>query len=184
MCGLCGVIVGRKRHRQPDELATISSAFTRLLVLNEARGTDAAGVAVVRRNGTCSVLKSPGPARRLIQDSHYGQMVRLDGDVTVILGHTRHKTRDSARNNRNNHPLLAGGICGTHNGHITNADELTEKYRLDRRAEVDSEVLLLLADRARTMTHFMRMPAQCQGRIAATFMRLSSCTSRQATCSE
>jgi amidophosphoribosyltransferase len=172
VCGLCGVIVGRKRHRPPDELATVSNAFTRLLVLNETRGTDAAGVAVIRRNGTCSLLKSPGPAHRLIQTHRYDQTLTLDGEVTALLGHTRHKTRGSALDNRNDHPLPAGKICGTHNGHIANADELAVKYGLARQAEVDSEVLFLLADRARSMAHFLRLFADCRGRVTAVFVRL------------
>ena len=50
MCGLAGVILGKKRRRR-EELRIIAGVFTELLVLNETRGADAAGVAVVRNDG-------------------------------------------------------------------------------------------------------------------------------------
>jgi glucosamine 6-phosphate synthetase-like amidotransferase/phosphosugar isomerase protein len=40
------------------------------------------------------------------------------------MGHTRWRTRGSETNSRNNHPIRAGIITGTHNGTIYNADYL------------------------------------------------------------
>jgi len=43
---------------------------------------------------------------------------------------------------------------------------------LPRHAEVDSEVLFRLADRARDTRGFLRLLSRCRGRISAAFVRL------------
>jgi len=171
MCGLAGAILGVKRRRS-DELRIISGIFTELLVLNEVRGRHAAGVAVIRKDGRYRLLKRPGPARQLVADKSYPRVLDLDNRVTVVLGHTRYKTRGSEQNSRNNHPIRAGSVIGTHNGHLANADHLAKKLRLRRTAEVDSEVLFRLASRAKDPNHFLRLLAGCRGRMSAAFVRL------------
>lgn len=184
MCGLAGVILGRKR-RQPHELLAIRSAFTGLLLLNQRRGHHATGVAVIRKDGSAAVFKRPITASSLIQADDYWQALQLDNSVTVILGHTRYRTRDSERNNANNHPLVVGpsagaaggarnaqGITyGTHNGTVLNADELFRRFRLPRTAEVDSEVLFRMVRRARNDAEFKSMLALCVGSTSAAWVR-------------
>jgi len=148
-----------------------------LLVLNEARGTDATGIAVVRKDGDFKLLKRPGPAGILVEDKLYHTVLDLDNKVTVVLGHTRRKTRGTERNALNNHPIRAGRVIGTHNGYIANADSLVRKLRLPRHAEVDSEVLFRLADRARDKGEFLRLLRRCRGRISAAFVCLDEPTS-------
>jgi len=139
MCGLAGVILGLKRRRR-EELRVIGGLFTELLLHSQRRGTDAAGVAVIRRNGRYRLLKRPGPAAGLVSDKLYWRVLDLDNGVTVILGHTRQKTAGSERNLLNDHPVRAGACLGTHNGWLSNADSLAREFRLPRVAEVDSEV--------------------------------------------
>jgi glucosamine 6-phosphate synthetase-like amidotransferase/phosphosugar isomerase protein len=172
MCGLCGVILGRKRRRR-TEIRQIAGLFTELLLDSQIRGTDAAGVAVVRRDGSYKLFKRPGPAALLVEDKLYGRVVSLDNKVTAVLGHTRRKTRGSEHNSRNNHPIVVGRlVCGTHNGTLANADHLASTLRLRRAAEVDSEVLFRLAERSRSDTEFRSLLARCRGRISAAFVRL------------
>jgi len=173
MCGLAGVILGRKRRRR-EELRVIGGVFTELLLLNQRRGTDAAGLAVIRRDGSHRLFKRPGPAVDLVSDKLYWRVLDLDSKVTVILGHTRQKTRGSERNNRNNHPIVVRRrTCATHNGHLSNADQLARELRLPRTAEVDSEVLFRLIDRSRDDRELKSLLARCRGRIAAAFVRLA-----------
>ena len=172
MCGLAGVILGRKRRRR-EELRVISGVFTELLLLNQRRGTDAAGVAVIRRNGSHRLFKRPGAAANLVGEKLYWRVLDLDNKVTIILGHTRQKTRGSEHNNRNNHPIVVGRlVCGTHNGTLANADHLARTLRLPRAAEVDSEVLFRLVERSRSDPEFRSLLARCRGRISAAFVRL------------
>ena len=172
MCGLAGVVLGRKRRRR-DELRVIGGMFTELLLLNQRRGTDAAGVAVIRRDGSHRLFKRPGAAANLVAEKLYWRVLDLDNKVTIILGHTRQKTRGSERNLLNNHPVRAGACLGTHNGWLANADRLARELRLPRVAEVDSEVLFRLVDRSRDDGEFRSLLARCRGRISAAFVRLS-----------
>ncbi len=68
-------------------------------------------------------------------------MDEVDNHTTILMGHTRWRTRGSEANSRNNHPIRAGIIIGTHNGTIYNADYLFRRLGLPRYAEVDSELL-------------------------------------------
>jgi len=170
MCGLTGVILGRKRRRR-DELLTIRTLFTGLLLLNQKRGHHATGVAVLRKDGSATVFKRPVAACRLIQAENYWHTLEPDNAVTVILGHTRYKTRGSERRNANNHPLETATCLGTHNGTVLNADELFRTLRLPRAAEVDSEVLFRMVDRAESDAEFKAMLALCAGPASAAWVR-------------
>ncbi len=82
------------------------------------------------------------------------------------------RTRGSETNSRNNHPIRAGAILGTHNGTIYNADHLFGRLRLPRFAEVDSEIIFRLADRfahesAIEPEGFKRALALCRGQMSA-----------------
>lgn len=74
-------------------------------------------------------------------------MAEVDNQTTILMGHTRWRTRGCETNSRNNHPIRSDIIIGTHNGTIYNADYLFRRICLPRYAEVDSELLFRLADR-------------------------------------
>ena len=86
MCGLAGVVLGKKRRRR-DELRIIGGLFTELLLLSQRRGIHAAGVAVVRKDGSHALLKRPGPAAQLVEHKLYPGVLALDNQVTVVMGH-------------------------------------------------------------------------------------------------
>ncbi|HOY64903.1 MAG TPA: glucosamine 6-phosphate synthetase, partial [bacterium] len=112
MCGLTGVLLQKQRRRK-TELHEIGCAATELLLLNQARGKDAAGLAMVRRDGAYSLFKRPGPAANLVMEEKYSEVIeRLDNRTTCILGHTRLKTRGTEMNSTNNHPIRAGDVIG------------------------------------------------------------------------
>ena len=58
---------------------------------------------------------------------------QVDNETTILMGHTRWRTRGNEFSNRNNHPIRAGIVIGTHNGTIYNADYLFRRlgYRID-----------------------------------------------------
>jgi len=92
--------------------------------------------------------------------------------TTVLLGHTRWRTRGDERINRNNHPIRAGDVIGTHNGTIYNADYLFRRFKLPRFAQVDSELLFRLAARAARsgqmdVEWFKERLRRCRGQITA-----------------
>jgi amidophosphoribosyltransferase len=174
MCGLTGVILQTKRRRK-TELEEIGRMFTELLLLNQSRGKDAAGLAMIRRDGTYSLFKRPGPAAKLVNEEKYSEVIgRLDNKTTCILGHTRWKTRGTEANSLNNQPIRAGAVIGTHNGTILNADRLFKRYRLRRTAETDSEFIFRLADKKESIDDFTVCVRDVRGGMSAVFTRTSA----------
>lgn len=173
MCGLAGVILGEKK-RTKRELGRIRDLFTDLLVHSEHRGPFATGAAMVKANGNILVEKAPLPASEFVETPQYHLLTEhLGSDVTCLMGHTRWPTRGTHLDNRNNHPLVSedDAVALTHNGTITNADALFRRLKLPRVAEVDSEILLRLAERNTTcsgvdMDGFIDDLACCAGRLS------------------
>ena len=146
MCGQVGVIFGTK-HRCQEEIEHLTDLFGHLLVVSQKRGRHATGVASLNRLGECDLYKQPVPAQKFVQDGRCRRVIQgVDNRTTILMGHTRWKTRGDARNNLNNHPIETEHTIGTHNGTITNADYLFWRYGLPREAEVDSEVIFRIAD--------------------------------------
>ena len=148
MCGQAGIILGQKR-RSAEERDHLAWLFTQLLVLNEPRGPHATGVAWLNRDGEHRLFKRPVRASRFVTDKAFHEVLSgVDNRATLLLGHTRWRTRGDENVNENNHPIRAGDILGTHNGTIYNANYLFRRFKLRRFAEVDSELLCRLAGRA------------------------------------
>jgi glucosamine 6-phosphate synthetase-like amidotransferase/phosphosugar isomerase protein len=146
MCGQVGLILGRKRRTKAD-LADLRILFELLLLHSEVRGPHATGIAWLKTGGFHRIYKEPQPANDLVKRCAFRQVLAdVDSDTTLLMGHTRWSTRGDPANNRNNHPLRAGVVIGTHNGTIFNADHLFQRFGLPRFAEVDSEVLFRMAD--------------------------------------
>ena len=174
MCGLAGIILGEKQRRE-SELRRLADVFTRLLVLNEPRGPHATGVAWMNADGEQKLFKQPIPASQFVMERQYARLLEeMDNRATILMGHTRWRTRGSEQDNRNNHPILAGDVLGTHNGTILNADYLFRRLRYRRFAKVDSEILCRIVNGA-TRTGALDVPylqkrlALCRGQMAAVF---------------
>lgn len=172
MCGQVGFVLGSKR-RSTEEWQDIVESFLYLMIYSEAQGPHATGLAVIQKNGSYRLYKRPGRAHRHINtESFLKNLLPLDSETTLLMGHTRYRTRGSEKQNRNNHPLRAGLIIGTHNGTIYNADELFTRFGLPRQTEVDSEFLVRMADRHTNegiidREAFLRGVALAEGLISA-----------------
>lgn len=147
MCGQVGIIFGQKRRRIAER-EYLNEVFIRMLLCSEERGPHASGMAWLRTDGDFRLFKRPIRAHQLVRESTFHELMdEVDNQTTILMGHTRWRTRGSEDNSRNNHPIRSGIIIGTHNGTIYNADYLFRRLGLPRYAEVDSELLFRLADR-------------------------------------
>ena len=147
MCGQVGIIFGRKRRR-PDERDYLREIFIRMLLHSEERGPHASGLAWLKTDGRHRIFKRPMRAHELVYEKPFQELLgQVDNETTILMGHTRWRTRGNEFNNRNNHPIRAGIVIGTHNGTIYNADYLFRRLGLPRYSEVDSELIFRLADR-------------------------------------
>jgi len=150
MCAQVGVIFGTKRRRSSEQehLSSLFGwLFTYLLLLSERRGPHATGVALLKSSGEHLLFKRPLRASEFIKDQAFREVLSgVDSRSTLLMGHTRWQTKGDASDNRNNHPIRAGEVVGTHNGDLANADALFEQLDLPRFAEVDSEIIFRMAD--------------------------------------
>jgi len=136
MCGQVGIIFGRKRRR-PDERDYLREVFIRMLLHSEERGPHASGLAWLKTDGSHRIFKRPMRAHELVCEKPFQELLgQVDNETTILMGHTRWRTRGNEFNNRNNHPIRTGIVIGTHNGTIYNADYLFRRLGLPRYAEV------------------------------------------------
>ena len=119
------------------------------------------------------LFKRPVSAGQFVIDKTFHEVLAgIDNRTTVLLGHMRWRTRGDERISRNNHPIRAGDVIGTHNGTIYNADYLFRRFKLRRFAQVDSELLFRLAARAARsgqmdVEWFKEQLRRCRGQITA-----------------
>lgn len=132
MCGIVGM-VGKSEVNY--------DIYDALTVLQH-RGQDAAGI-MTCEGDSLHLRKSNGLVRDVFRQ---GDMNLLRGNVGI--GHVRYPTAGTS-SSAESQPLYVNspfGICLSHNGNLTNTDELNEElFRSDRRhinTSSDSEVLL------------------------------------------
>ena len=172
MCRLMGIILGDKTRRRA-ELDRLAEIFTYLLVSGEPGGPHATGAMWMNGDGEYELFKRPMPASEFIRQPAYHHLLAgLTSRTTVLMGHTRWRTCGSERNNGNNHPVIAGDVMGTVNGTIVNADDLFRRFRYQRTAEVDSELLCRIvhgATRTGTLdlSYLRQRLALCRGEMSA-----------------
>jgi glucosamine 6-phosphate synthetase-like amidotransferase/phosphosugar isomerase protein len=116
MCGIVG-LVNFKGLTQED-----LDYFKYVLVLSEARGTDATGVGLQN----LEVEKAPIRASEFVKTKQFNQIIKKAVGQQWIIGHTRHGTQGPANINSNNHPLrVYNKALVAHNG-IVHTDKLKE----------------------------------------------------------
>ena len=141
MCGIAGIHL--KNPGFVKEHAGMENFANALLLGIEPRGRRATGFVATKARGRGTVVeKADMCASDFIQ-------VRKElprGTRTVLL-HTRLDTKGDPKNNENNHPVVCKSTFTVHNGSIYNDDELFENYSLERKAQVDSEVIPALINK-------------------------------------
>jgi asparagine synthetase B (glutamine-hydrolysing) len=142
MCGIAGIV-------RYGKMPILEEQISLLLVGNEHRGNDAAGLALSQADGTILVCKTDDPAWKFVKSEMYKKFIEehLHDSTWAALCHTRAATKGNPRDNRNNHPIYAGLSAIIHNGILRNDDELFHKMSLGREAESDSDILRAILDK-------------------------------------
>lgn len=127
MCGLIGVAgaIGVKHWR----------CFRDLSIIDQVRGVDGYGAAVVTHTGKTKIFKdylSPAEVLDPIPGTH-------KQDMRVLLGHNRWATKGKVTRD-NCHPFRRNGVVGMHNGTLVTQHNLPvgATYESDSRALIES----------------------------------------------
>ncbi len=144
MCGIWGLVSsGDGLDRE-----AIEAVVSKLLVLSESRGKEAAGVAITSHSGV-AVFKRASAASAMIKTKAYhtfwDQAFHPDATAFSAIGHSRLVTNGSALHPNNNQPVAGKGLMTVHNGILVNVDDLWQNHpELTRHAEVDTEAFVAL----------------------------------------
>lgn len=112
------------------------------------RGRDAAGVAWKRPDGSTLYRKVHGhPVRLAAELATVSGSRSLDTSEAIIV-HTRWGTVGSPKVMENNHPVIRPGVALVHNGTVSNTAALYRTAKAKARAEVDTDALAALIERA------------------------------------
>lgn len=158
MCGVWGFVASDTSTYNTSELKKTIDQF---FILSESRGKEASGLALVDKS-SIKVLKRAIRAKRLISSEEYRALLsdfyqRIEGNTRtpiIAMGHARMVTNGSAESHENNQPVILDGIVCIHNGIIVNDEQLwTAHPDLQRKYEVDTEVLLALIRHYRRQGH-------------------------------
>ena len=143
MCGIFGFI-----NYKSKSIKNLSNLTNLLAEESAVRGTDATGISFVSDDEIC-ILKEAKSA--------YDISFKHSDSVKALIGHTRHSTQGSCKNNQNNHPFW--GKCKNaefalaHNGVLFNDTELKIKYDLSKtNIKTDSYVAVQLLERQNELT--------------------------------
>lgn len=135
MCGIAGV-----HFKNPEDTgatqAQLETFVNRLLLGIEHRGKDATGMLTIDHEGRPNLVKADTKASTFIEWRD-----GVPSKPRTILLHTRLATQGKPDNLDNNHPVHHGTVYATHNGHISNDSALFASEKIERKAEVDSEII-------------------------------------------
>lgn len=159
MCCILGI--GWQRGNTIRNSKAMREVAKKLLVNGQTRGRDAAGMAFTTSK-EITVVKHNVKADSLVKEEEFDtacsnliafsendrKNTEYDPLISAI-GHCRQKTKGTPEDYNNNHPIVSNKIVGVHNGMIGNDDKLFDKFKdlgMERRAEVDSEIIFRLID--------------------------------------
>lgn len=141
MCGIFGVV-----YTDYVPYSEFRRSVSTLFTLSETRGKEASGVCLVD-DTAIEIIKGNIRAKELIRQKAF-----LDGlkrvnsrtsEYHLAMGHARMVTNGSPEFDLNNQPIVHKDLIGIHNGIVANAEDIWQKHKnIDRKAEVDTEVLL------------------------------------------
>jgi glucosamine--fructose-6-phosphate aminotransferase (isomerizing) len=153
MCGIFGLIISENSRLQNSSIQEI---VTKLLLLSESRGKEAAGVAI--RTGTrIDTYKCSIPASQLAKTEKFQAILddSLNDDLNeprisrtwALVGHCRLVTNGGKAENRNNQPVIGDTVVCVHNGIVVNVEDLEKANpELKRKTELDSEIIARLLE--------------------------------------
>lgn len=128
-----------------------------LFLVAEMRGRDATGFVAMTdslegsRDGKSVIAKDAVPASKFVETNSPWRALK-HRRCSMVLGHVRLATHGSPKDVRNNHPHSADKLHLVHNGILPGHLDLVDRYCLKVESTCDSEVLLRVVERSKTVS--------------------------------
>jgi len=147
---------------------------TRLAILSESRGREAAGFAMLSEESIV-IDKAPITVSKLLKKdvfkTHFLQPIQT-GNIHTIIGHSRLVTDGYEQNNLNNQPVARDNLVCIHNGIVVNVQRLWQQHpRFCKRSELDSEIIPAL------LRHHFSGTGSLKVAVQKTFQEIDGMTS-------
>ena len=152
MCGIIGMIGQTKEDKWQETHRILSH----LLLAAEIRGRDATGFVARteslegRGQRRTIIAKEAVPASKFVEKNPIWRSLK-NRRCSAVVGHVRLATHGSPSREINNHPHVAAGLALVHNGILSSHLELVDRYCLRTDSDCDSEVLLRIVERSKTV---------------------------------
>lgn len=127
MCGIFGIVSSNR---------VISEDLKFLAEHARQRGRDSSGLVLFSKNSTYNIYRADYDVRKLLSKTNYS-------DSLVVLGHSRLITNGLS----DNQPVVRGDVFVIHNGIVVNHEQLWTQLQLDRRLEIDTEIIAAIAEK-------------------------------------
>lgn len=171
MCGIFGFAKSEKMLSAVGE-HQIRGAVMDLACLNESRGKDGTGIALMSKL-EMTVLKEARPVGELFKTRRFREMIRrITARTLLCLGHTRLATIGSVHNDHC-HPFVSEDYVGVHNGHFINRENLLKKYQKKVQTPVDSEAIFRVLDGERSVSGVVSKLEEMNGDFALGFANIA-----------
>lgn len=138
MCGLCGSFTQQGVSLGKRDRMVRARTLEALLIANQVRGIDSAGVAAIQPDGKYDVLKVATTPAKFVDRDDVQRLLRTD--APLMIGHTRMTSMGNDVRDENAHPFVEGNVIGAHNGVINNY------MQIDKTVRVDSQAVFRLLD--------------------------------------
>ena len=127
MCGIFGIASSQK----------IASGELKLLAEHaRQRGRDSSGLVLARKDSDYRIFRADYDVRKLLGRT------QLSG-CSLALGHSRLITNGLS----DNQPVVRGDVFVIHNGIIVNHEALWEELKLERKQEIDTEIIAAIVEK-------------------------------------
>jgi len=127
MCGIFGIVSSQK----------IESNELKLLAEHaRQRGRDSSGLVLAREASDYRIFRADYDVRQLLSRTNIS-------DSSLALGHSRLITNGLG----DNQPVVRGDVFVIHNGIIVNHEELWAQLQLERKQEIDTEIIVAIVEK-------------------------------------
>jgi 7-cyano-7-deazaguanine synthase in queuosine biosynthesis len=140
MCGIGGAWFGKNVDR----------GFIERLILDcERRGVDAFGASIITGDGHATTFRIAVKASTAITGKMWEAFISSLRPRDLLIFNTRAQplTEHESSGTRTVQPVETGRFVAVHNGVVANDFELTASEHLERKSEIDSEVIPLLVEK-------------------------------------